>query len=100
MVWTLVPEGALSVIGRRRVNFWGAPGRETVAGGMAGNTGLGRLERTAQIRTMSCQATRRGCSSVVERHVANVNVVSSNLITRFQTPGAARFRVLSLVGKD
>ncbi len=24
-----------------------------------------------------------GCSSVVERHVANVNVVSSNLITRF-----------------
>jgi hypothetical protein len=23
-----------------------------------------------------------GCSSVVERHVANVNVVSSNLITR------------------
>ena len=24
----------------------------------------------------------RGCSSVVERHVANVNVVSSNLITR------------------
>ena len=25
----------------------------------------------------------RGCSSVVERHVANVNVVSSNLITRF-----------------
>ena len=25
----------------------------------------------------------RGCSSVVERHVANVNVVGSNLITRF-----------------
>ena len=25
----------------------------------------------------------RGCSSVVERHVANVNVVSSSLITRF-----------------
>jgi hypothetical protein len=24
----------------------------------------------------------RGCSSVVERHVANVNVVSSSLITR------------------
>ncbi len=24
-----------------------------------------------------------GCSSVVERHVANVNVVSSSLITRF-----------------
>jgi hypothetical protein len=28
--------------------------------------------------------TLRGCSSVVERHVANVNVVSSNLITRFK----------------
>jgi hypothetical protein len=27
-------------------------------------------------------ALERGCSSVVERHVANVNVVSSNLITR------------------
>ena len=25
-----------------------------------------------------------GCSSVVERHVANVNVVSSSLITRFK----------------
>jgi hypothetical protein len=26
----------------------------------------------------------RGCSSVVERHVANVDVVSSSLITRFE----------------
>ena len=26
----------------------------------------------------------RGCSSVVERHVANVNVVGSNPITRFR----------------
>jgi hypothetical protein len=25
-----------------------------------------------------------GCSSVVERHVANVNVVSSSLITRYR----------------
>ncbi len=27
--------------------------------------------------------TKRGCSSVVERHVANVNVVGSSPITRF-----------------
>ncbi len=27
----------------------------------------------------------RGCSSVVERHVANVKVVSSNLITRYSS---------------
>ena len=26
---------------------------------------------------------RRGCSSAVEHHVANVRVVSSNLITRY-----------------
>lgn len=31
----------------------------------------------------------RGCSSVVERHVANVNVVSSNLITRFNRRAVA-----------
>ena len=30
-------------------------------------------------------AIARGCSSVVERHVANVNVVGSNPITRFLT---------------
>ena len=33
---------------------------------------------------------KRGCSSVVERHVANVNVVSSNLITRSSDPTQKR----------
>ena len=35
-----------------------------------------------EIQVLYCNGNR-GCSSVVERHVANVNVVSSNLITRF-----------------
>ncbi len=34
-------------------------------------------------RDTSDEVRKCGCSSVVERHVANVNVVSSNLITRF-----------------
>ena len=31
-----------------------------------------------------------GCSSVVERHVANVNVVSSSLITRYMDLGRCK----------
>ena len=33
-------------------------------------------------------AVKSGCSSVVEHHVANVRVVSSNLITRSEKKGA------------
>ncbi len=39
------------------------------------------LER--QLKNRILNRKYRGCSSGVERHVANVNVVSSNLITRF-----------------
>ncbi len=53
------------------------------------NAGLQRLLFSgkvvvAQKNTVKlyCQNFRRGCSSVVEHHVANVRVVSSSLITR------------------
>ncbi len=39
---------------------------------------LARIVSTLILLILTC-----GCSSVVERHVANVNVVGSNLITRF-----------------
>ena len=41
------------------------------------------LEKRQKLARMTSLTIERGCSSVVERHVANVNVVSSTLITRF-----------------
>jgi hypothetical protein len=56
-------------------------GRGTLPRSPQGPAATHRQETTLRgpISKIAC-----GCSSVVERHVANVNVVGSNPITRFQ----------------
>ena len=44
--------------------------------------GAGRLPKTILLLSLD-HNRRRGCSSAVERHVANVNVGGSNPLTRF-----------------
>ena len=62
----------------------------TIACGECASGGIGAFELPERplkypvgSTTILAENLVRGCSSVVERHVANVNVVSSTLITRF-----------------
>ena len=54
-------------------------------------------KRLAKVKYAVILVTFRGRSSAVERHVANVNVVSSNLIARFLWLGAG---FMALGAKD
>ena len=64
-------------------------------------TGLPRGCRDPNATPMGQMIIGRGCSSVVERHVANVNVEGSTPFTRFfERPGAARCRVVSFCAKS